>query len=242
MGNNMIYDEPNSVLMKANECVSQGEYEEALNHYIWYHERAHIYDPSLVGVQLSFALHGWVQLGEKYPPAREALLALRERMVDAVKAGESILSSFQVYAAINRECGEVSKTGELFLIASERQSKDLRQCYLLAEDGLVAIEAFHVCSLYINSISERYDAIRRVRALSLDHNRTPMKLGLGHGARYRESVESRFANEVSRVIMILLNVGRTEEAEQLCLRALADCDNDNARTTIMRHRFGLTGN
>src|SRR5690349_21544262 len=73
--------DPQQILNEARDDARAKHYEEALEKYVWFHEHALEYRPSMSGVRLSFALSDWVKLGESYPPA---LVKLRE-IRDAVK-------------------------------------------------------------------------------------------------------------------------------------------------------------
>ena len=67
--------------------VNQTNYDEALQRQIWYFNHAPDYASSLTGVRLSFALSDWVELGRKYPKARQALVAIREHDLQVFNAG-----------------------------------------------------------------------------------------------------------------------------------------------------------
>ncbi|HKB15254.1 MAG TPA: hypothetical protein VKF62_04275, partial [Planctomycetota bacterium] len=59
------------VLDEAEALREQGKYEEALQKHIWIHEHSLEQDAAFVGVRLSYALSDWIELGAKYPKARE---------------------------------------------------------------------------------------------------------------------------------------------------------------------------
>ncbi len=72
---------------EANRLMSQTHYEEALQRQIWYFNHALDYDPSLAGVRLSFTLSDWVELGRRYPKARQAMEAIRDHDWNIFKEG-----------------------------------------------------------------------------------------------------------------------------------------------------------
>src|SRR5262245_61557891 len=94
--------DPRQVLTEARELARAGRHEEALSRHLWFHDHALEHRPSLYGVRLSFALSDWVELGEAYPPARQALAAVRDRAAEAVRAGDRARELFHDVAAINR--------------------------------------------------------------------------------------------------------------------------------------------
>src|SRR5262245_62591983 len=91
--------DPQQVLEEARDLAAQGRYEEALQKHLWFHENALKYDPDLSAVRLSFALGYWVELGEEYPKAREALVAIRDRGDQALRAGDRSFELFHEVAA-----------------------------------------------------------------------------------------------------------------------------------------------
>ncbi|HTD86247.1 MAG TPA: serine/threonine-protein kinase, partial [Candidatus Binatia bacterium] len=70
--------QPSKILDEAKEQRQHGEYEQALQRHIWYHNHALEFEPSLTGVRLSFALAEWIELGRRYPRARRALIEIRD--------------------------------------------------------------------------------------------------------------------------------------------------------------------
>src|SRR5262245_36516439 len=76
--------DPKGILREAKEDADNGRYAVALAKHQWLRENAHKYAPGGSAVPPSFTLSAWVALGERYPPARDALLELRRQAVEAV--------------------------------------------------------------------------------------------------------------------------------------------------------------
>src|SRR5688500_2847422 len=55
-----------------------GMYNEALTRHIWFHNHILEYDSAWAGVRLSFALHDWKKLSNKYKPAKDSLNKIRD--------------------------------------------------------------------------------------------------------------------------------------------------------------------
>jgi hypothetical protein len=96
---------PRTVLAEARHLAAEAKYDEALEKYLWFHRHALEHDQALAGVRLSFALAEWFELGQKYPPARQALLAARDEAAAAIERGEGSFSLFHDVASINRLLG-----------------------------------------------------------------------------------------------------------------------------------------
>jgi serine/threonine protein kinase len=67
--------------------MDQANYEEALQRQIWSFNHALEFDPSWVGVRLSFTLSDWVELGRSYPKARQALIEIRNHDMQVFNEG-----------------------------------------------------------------------------------------------------------------------------------------------------------
>ncbi len=70
--------DPMQVKQQAGKLAEQGLYEEALAKLLWCFDEGAKVSPSFIGVRLSFLLVQIVELGEKYPPALDALQERRD--------------------------------------------------------------------------------------------------------------------------------------------------------------------
>lgn len=124
------------ILNEAKQKMSQGQYEEAMQRYIWYHNHSKS-DPSQVGVRNSFALSDWVELGRRYPKARQALIEIRDADAGEFSQGRGYFDLFMELAAINRYLGQEDATVAVFkgLVAHDKALA--QQCYSLIEPQLI---------------------------------------------------------------------------------------------------------
>jgi hypothetical protein len=96
------------------QLIQKGEYKEALENEIWFHNHVLEYDTNFRGVRLSFALYDWKNLASKYPPAMDSLLNIRDRKTrEILQTGESRYL-FADVVAINRVLEQNEKSIELF--------------------------------------------------------------------------------------------------------------------------------
>jgi hypothetical protein len=86
------------ILSDAKDFMTKGQYEEALQRHIWYHNHALEYDQGQTGVRLSFALSQWVELGRRYPKAKQALIEIRDCDTQKLAGGEGYFNLFRDYA------------------------------------------------------------------------------------------------------------------------------------------------
>lgn len=222
-----VADDPDlqQVLNEAQTLARQGKYEEALEKQLWFHENALKHEPAMSGVRLSFALSYWVELGHKYPKAREALVAIRDKDTEAIREGRGSFELFHDVASINGYLQEEPKTVEMFKTLHEKQHRLAERCYFVAEKDLAARREYKLCASYIPDATERFDRIREMRERQL-------KMGTDQRLRMKEYAEKSFSEQTGRLIEILVGAGRKQDAESVREQALAVRDDRPLRDAI----------
>jgi hypothetical protein len=140
--------DPRDRLTKAQAAADAGDYETALSEYVWFHNHALEYRPSLYGVRVSFALSYWKNLGDVYPPALLALRTIRGDKTATLLRGEKDRELFHDVASINEYLGEERSTYELFRTLDQTAPAFARQCFTLAVDAIVAAKDFELAARY----------------------------------------------------------------------------------------------
>jgi hypothetical protein len=222
-------DDPAAVLGEAVSLMRQGRYEEALRKHVWFHDHALEHNPALAGVRLSFALSYWTELGQMYPEALRALTAIRDSKAKAIVEGEGSFDWFHDVAAINGYLDEEPGTVTLFKRVHQRFPALARQCYLVAEAGLVAQGEYELCLAYIPDPVARVEEIGQLRRIQLLWADEDPALGT---PEFRDYVEQRFADEARRVMDILIGAGQRPQAEQVRELALAESDSAVVRAAL----------
>ena len=217
--------DPQEVLNEASTLARQGKYEEALEKHLWFHENALKLQPAMSGVRLSFALSSWVDLGQKYPKAREALVAIRDGDAEAIREGRGTFELFHDVASINGYLEEEPKTVELFKTLHEKHPRLAERCYLVAEKDLAARREYTLCASYIPDATERFERLKEMRELQL-------KMDKDKRLRMKEYAEKSFVEQTSRLIEILVGAGRKEDAESVREQALEVRDDRRFRDAI----------
>lgn len=217
--------DPQKVLNEAQTLARHGKYEEALEKHLWFHENALKHRPSMTGVRLSFALSYWVELGHRYPKAREALVAIRDKNTEAIREGRGFVDLFHDVASINGYLEEEEKTVELFKTLDEKHHRLAERCYIVAEKDLAARRKYMLCASYIPDASERFDRIKEMRERQLS-------MAKDERLRMKEYAEKSFVEVTCRLIEILVGAGRKEDAESVRERALAVRDDRKLRDAI----------
>ena len=148
-----------AILQEANELMSKGLYEEALQRQIWYHNHS-ISDPSQLGVRNSFALADWVELGRRYPEAMQALLEIRDENERKISSGEGYFDLFMETASMNDELGNQERTYTLFKKIASSDKKLAQQCYSIVEGLLASYGDYELCTNYIGDPEKRFKKLQ----------------------------------------------------------------------------------
>ena len=141
-------DQAKEALDAARDLAAKGEYDQALEKHIWFHDHALGVDQSYYGVRLSFALSDWVKLGENYPKALSRLKAIRDEKASRLLAGEENRDLFHDVESINDHLGEMKATVELFKTIDASQPDFAASVYELAVESLVVFQELELARKY----------------------------------------------------------------------------------------------
>jgi len=215
-------------LEEARKLAEDGKYEEALQKHIWFHEESKK-SPGMGGVRLSFALYSWIKLSEKYPPAKRALVDIRDKNEKALLDGTGDFSNFHDLSAINKHLKEEDKTYKSFKALHDKYPKIARRCYQIAKDLLVDNKEYQICGKYIIDPIMEYEKIRYMRELNLSRMRTNSKRST---PRMRQYTDDLFIKNTCQLIEILIGLKKKPEAEEIQKKALRYFDHDKIKRAI----------
>lgn len=148
------------VLDDAQKLADAGEYEKALQHYIWYYNHALEIDGGQSGVRGSFALSYWMDLGEKYPKALQALAEIRDDTAERLRVGHGGFKTFMDLHNLNGELKDDEGTYAVFKTIEQHDSHLAKQCYPIIEDMFVAKGEYQTSRKYIDDPQAKYERIR----------------------------------------------------------------------------------
>lgn len=206
-----------------------GKHEEALKHFVWFHDHSLEVEPALYGVRLSFALSYWKDLGESYPKALRALRRKRDEKSRFLLGGIGDRRMFHDVEAINDTCGELKKTHVLFVRLAQLNPELARNCAALALPAVVAAGDFRLA----NSLAP--DPIGRIRRLcseldtSIERQRSkPRRVQIAS----RRALVHNHVQDVQLPLSILKACGRADEASEGERRASALLGSPSVRKAV----------
>lgn len=95
---------------KARELAKAGNHSEALKEFLWCYDVGMRQVTSYSGVRYSFLLSEIVRLGDKYPPALDALRARRDQAEKRLITNASDFDTAQGFSSINKALAETGRT------------------------------------------------------------------------------------------------------------------------------------
>ena len=227
-----------SALEPARALTQAGRYAEALKRFLALYDQARASQDSLL---LGTALPDWMDLGEKYPEARQALVDIRDKDTGELMQGRGDLSLFEGVVGINAALAEDASTAALFKSLRHNHPSEAEAWYLYAEPSLVRCGEYQLCLDCIGNPETRFDiycrtlkmaygtaesAAERSRAWRRRALEIPPRPGRPPGAPFVSqaspaedialaAITNSFTGEVSNLVAILVQTGHGEEAEKI---------------------------
>jgi len=242
------------ILGEAKDFMSKGTYEEALQRHIWYHNHALEIDPAQTGVRLSFALSGWMELGRRYPKAKQALIEIRDNKTREITQGRGYSEMVQEVQAINHALQDDDATYALFQTIREKDPKLAEQSYFYLETLLVSKGEYQWCFSHMGDPQGRFNMIRQSfdmerdsqKRMAVMRQRTAQQMAAmnqQHGltnswsppdtsAMMKKSAEDRFVGHTLQLIEILVATGHKADAEVIRDQAIDVLDDPRLRSSV----------
>lgn len=238
------------VLNAAGTLTDEGSYEDALRHYLWYFDHSRN-DISQRGVRLSFALSGWIELGRRYPKARQALVEIRDADTRQFSGNGGYADLFQEIAGINQNLEDDGATVALFKRIEKRDPQLAGQCFWYAEDTLFQKGDYRTCRKYMGDPKAAFERIHQQWQM--------MKHFEEQNAARREEQKERFqamaktnalfahmpdfpapppfadinfVGQVRQLIEILVATGSKADAENIQTKALSILNDPTLKTAV----------
>jgi hypothetical protein len=206
--------DPGELLSEAMLDAAAGRVDLALMKHLWFYKHATRLRPSLLGVRRSYALRAWRDLAENYPPARRALVKVRNEARKAVWKRRDPWHAFADFRSINQYLGEERRTVVLFRALHKRSPRRASRVYHGAEEALYCAGEFKLCNTYLEP-SERFTNIRRTYRVNLRLAKDPTI-----GSDFEEFARTSFAEKVTLLVTLLALNNRIAEARQIARKAL----------------------
>ncbi len=211
-------------LERAWNAHSAGEFDAALQDYTRLFD-ATAKDPETASLRLSYVLAAWARLAEEYLPARQALVAERDRLSAQLLAAPADAVTFNDISVINDKLGDLQNTYRLF-----QQLPDA----LAQQVAHTALPALMVCGDY--ALARRYlpDPERHLAeaAAHLNEQKSHLNVLTHDGMAELLADVFNYITEVALVLDLLTGCGDTAAAERARQQAVALVQAPEARACV----------
>lgn len=215
-------------LADTQALVRNGKHAEALERFQWFHAHALEHEPGMAGVRLSFALMYWKELGDDYPPARAALVELRDRTVSQVLETGGTFELFHDASALNRTFAEEGETVELFAAIDESHPELAKKYWLIAQEPVLAAKRFDLAAKYLGDPAKDFARIKTMYEEDAKHYDDP-KFG---GVRFKRSNEDYFVRKTEQLLAVTTALGKLDIAAEIQRQAIEVLDDPRLRKSI----------
>ena len=224
--------------------IKPAHYEESLQRFIWYHDHAAEFSTNLASGWLINALSDWVELGRRYPKAKQALIEIRDRKDQEFHEGRGYFELFMEINSINDYLQCQDDTCALFKFIEEKDPKLARQCFIVAESALMNRHEYAWCLRYIGDGPAAFERIRqdwereKQWQQSMDQNLAEAYQRMGRTNLFPQRPEmsklsdDRFVGEVRQLIEILIGTGHQADAEKIRDEAVAVLDDARLKSAV----------
>jgi serine/threonine protein kinase len=239
-----------TILNSAKSLMIEGSYEEALQRYLWYFDHSRN-DAGQKGVRLSFALSDWIELGRRYPKAKQALIEIRDADAQKFSEGMGYSELFQEIVGINQYLNDDDATLALFKTIDQRDPQLAGQCFLFAENLLVQKGEYETCRKYTDDPQAAFERIRRSwqqmkkfeeqnAARSDEQQKRFQEMGktnaiFAHMPFFPTPppfADNHFIEQTRQLVKILVATGDKSEAEKIQAEALAIQDDARLKSAV----------
>ena len=232
--------DPNKVRDEANELRAKGQYQAALDRYLWYWNHALEYEPGLSAVRLSFLLSDWVELGRRYPAAKQALLDIRARDTQRLLDKRGDFDLFMELSSLNQYLQDEQATYEMFGKLRQRDPALAWQCFFVAEPVLVKHGDYALCFGYLgdpeaafNRIRQQWEMLKQQEQRWAENSDRTADTGAGlHPPALPKTADGRFVDETRQLLLILVKTEHKAEAEHIRDQALALLDDPRLKSAV----------
>lgn len=218
----------NKDLDNIRALTAAGQYQQALEKHLWFHEESKS-SAGMAGVRLSFAISAWIELGQKYPPAIQALTRIRDNDREVLLSGNGGFGNFHDLSAINSGLGDDENTLQLFLLLDKKFPGQAKAYYIVAENLLIRNKQYHICAKYIGDPIIKFEGLRHSRELNLSLAKTNSEMS---DAFFLEFADKNYIEGVITLIEVLVAINKRAEAEEVQQRAMSYFTNERIENAL----------
>lgn len=221
-------DTVQEVLERAWTAHSEGDFDSALADYIWLFD-ASAADADSAPLRLSYILSAWAKLAEEHLPARQALVALRDRdsqrLLAQADGGADAPALFNDIRAINDKLGDLQNTWRLFQQLPETLAT---QCARSALPSLMVCGDYALARRHLPQPAQHLEQA----AALLNERRAGLNVLTTAGMSALLAEVYNYVTELALVLDLLAGCGDTAAAEAARAQAVTLVQSPEARACV----------
>jgi hypothetical protein len=203
--------EDTSYLSQTRGLTRQGKYEEALKRFLWFDRQIYDSASEMNGVRRSFALSYWKELANRYQPALDSMLEIRDSKTTKVLSDGGTCALFADVVAINRTVEENSKSISLFETLLIKFPDQAKSCHVYIIGDLLNSKRYDLMKGVVDPIAVFKRTVKF-------HNKSLAELG-----EYEEEVNEYrkkiFSLNAKQLIDYCLAIGDQSSADYIRFEA-----------------------
>jgi hypothetical protein len=240
--------DPNLAPMELNELIHHGRYDEAL-------QLCHSFHDLMKNSFVTVIIPDWIELGRRYPQAREDLIEIRDHDLREFSEGRGYSDLFGEVNVINSGLHQDDSTYALFKTIREKDPELAQECFPYAEGLLVTKGEYQWCYDHMGDPQAVFDGIRQTMDRYLadqrreaemhqeaaqrmeTFNRQQGRTNLWSQPDYASSALKKFANDsfvggTRQLIEILVATHHNSDAEKILDQAVAILDDPRLQSAV----------
>jgi hypothetical protein len=218
----------NKLLQETKSLTSSGQYDEALQLYLWGFKHAFDYHLDSSGVRLLWAYADWIELGRRYPKAKQAFIDIRDRDWRDLAEGRGYLAMFMEVQDMDQYLQDDDATVTLFKRISANDPSLAKQCFFSVDGLLVEKGEYALYMSYVPDPEARFVLIQQNWKMlkgSEDSFRQ-------NNAAFPKNADNKFVVQTCQLIEALVATGHKAEAEKFRDKAMAEFDNEHLKSAV----------
>jgi hypothetical protein len=240
-------------LDRAKNEMAQGEYDDALTNLLWYFNQGQ-YDEFQKVNRLSSGLAAWVELGRRYPKAKQALVQKRDDDTREFQNGRGDFDLFMELNAINQHLQDDDATVAVFKSIGNHDPELAGQCYGIISSVLVQKGDYQTCLKYMGDHESCFQGACRRYQMEMESNASSAKFREQQMQRQQEFrrknpnipvftlpdnskmsdaiTKNLFVNDVRQLIEVLVATGDKADAVKIQHEAIGVLDDPRLEMAV----------
>jgi hypothetical protein len=224
---------------EVRDLIANGQYDEALQQCLAFHDKYKTANGSLIPL-----LGDWIELGRRFPKAKEALIGIRDRDAREFSEGRGFSDLFSEVNSINGYLNQADATYALFKTIYQQDKQLAGQCYYYVQDLLMQKGEYELCLNCLGDPQIRFESARRGFELQRESQQrmaeirekhpipAPPFAGTFHMPDMGQMATNNFVGQVCKLVEILVATGHKADAEKIRDEAVTVLDDPRLQSAV----------